>query len=193
MRSLEQGRDCPIQNQKSKIENWYNRSPLFADAANGQRLRQATAKIRAEMPFDIVAAVVLPDHLHFVWGLGEGDDHNYSKRVGRLKVLFTRSQRGQNALPQAVSTSRRKHRESDVWQRRFWEHTIRDETEEERYVNYVHYNPVKHGFAGCPHAWPYSSFHRFVEAGLCAADWGCGCKGRVVERDLFGNDLDVGE
>ncbi|WOD37921.1 hypothetical protein RRF56_17045 [Nodosilinea sp. E11] len=80
------------------------------------------------MPFDVTAAVVLPDHLHLLWTLLP-DDGNYSKRVGRLKVLFTRSLRGSDALPQDVCLPRQRQRESDVRQRQFWEHQVRDEAD----------------------------------------------------------------
>jgi putative transposase len=70
--------------------------------------------------------------------------------------------------------SRQKHRESDVWQRRFWEHVIRDEADFRKHLDYLHYNPVKHGLVRCPHEWQVSSFHRWVEQGMYAIDWGCG-------------------
>jgi len=78
-------------------------------------------------------------------------------------------------LPQNVSLSRRKHREGDVWQRRFWEHTIADETDFARHFDYLHYNPVKPGLVKCPHQWGYSSFHRYVQRGVYDDDWGCQC------------------
>ncbi|WP_228041121.1 transposase, partial [Nodosilinea sp. LEGE 07088] len=121
------------------------------------------------MPFDVTAAVVLPNHIHFLWTLPDG---NYSKRVGRLKVLFTRILRGSGALPQDVCLSRQRQRESDVWQRRFWEHTIRDEADWVGHLNYLHYNPVKHGLVRCSHEWEYSSFRWFVGEGMYAEDWG---------------------
>ncbi|PSN18316.1 hypothetical protein C7271_13190 [filamentous cyanobacterium CCP5] len=89
----------------------FNRRPIFAELENVKRLRQAAATVKAEMPFDITAAVVLPDHLHFVWTLTLDND-NYSKRVGRLKMLFTRSLKSSLALPQDVCISRQRQRES---------------------------------------------------------------------------------
>ena len=135
------------------------------------------------MPFDITAAVVLPDHIHFVWTLPPEDD-NYSKRVGRLKVLFTRSFKGISALPQDICISRQRQRESDVWQRRFWEHTIRDEADWIGHINYLHYNPVKHGLVECPHQWEFSSFRRFVKDGFYGEDWGCRCEGKGRRQRL---------
>jgi putative transposase len=147
-------------------------------------LRTAVAKIKAEKPFEIVAAVVLSDHLHFIWQLPP-DDFNYSQRVSRLKVLFTRSLRGKSALKQPVSVSRRKHRESDVWQRRFWEHAIRDEADLQQHLDYIHYNPVKHGLVSCPHLWEYSSFTKWVRQGRYPQDWGCVCGGREFKSFDF--------
>ncbi|NOX55540.1 MAG: transposase [Planctomycetes bacterium] len=152
----------------------YRRRRLFADEANLERLRSALREVKAEMPFHIQAAVVLPDHMHFIWTLPPGDDQ-YSKRIGLMKVKFTLSLRGRNALPDNVSPSRRKHRESDVWQRRFWEHTIDEEDEFESYFDYIHYNPVKHRYVSCPHKWRPSSFHRWVRAGVYENTWACCC------------------
>lgn len=158
----------------------YNRNPIFADSHNVVYLRSVIAAMRSEMPFEITAAVVLPDHLHFLWTL-PSNDSNYSKRVGRLKVGFTQSLRGKHALPQNVSLSRRRHREGDVWQRRFWEHTIKDETDLANHFNYLHYNPVKHGLVQCPHEWQYSSFHWYVQRGVYDRDWGCRCHGKQLD------------
>ncbi len=171
----------------------YRRAPLFSHPDTVALLRQAVRKAKREADFQIVAAAVLPDHLHFIWTLPP-DDHNYSKRVGRIKVLFTRALRGHDAQPEALSPSRRKHRESDVWQRRFWEHTLRSEAELSRYLDYVHYNPVKHGLVKCPHQWPYSSFHKLVGQGVYQRDWACQCNGSNVDfAGLLEVDLLSGE
>jgi putative transposase len=155
----------------------YHRTPLFSDPEKISRLRSCVAKTLRERPFEITGAVVLPDHIHFLWTLPP-DDSDYSQRVSRIKILFTRSLRGRRSLPENVSASRRKHRESDVWQRRFWEHSIRDQTDLEKHLDYIHYNPVKHGLVSCPHLWEYSSFHKWVEKDGYKNDWGCICGGR---------------
>jgi len=155
----------------------YRRPPLFSESENVARLRVAVAKTIAEQPFELMAAAILPERMHFLWQLPT-DDSGYSQRVSRLKVLFTRSLRGRRALPETVSVSRRKHRESDVWQRRFWEHTIRDERDLQRHLDYIHFNLVKHGLVSCPHLWAWSSFHKWVEQGKYAKDWGCVCAGK---------------
>ena len=100
----------------------YNRRLLLKSAENVDRLRGAIARVKEEKP------VILPEHIHFLWQLPP-DDSNYSQRISRLKVLFTRSLHGKNALSQDVSASRHKHRESNVWQMRFWEHTISNEAD----------------------------------------------------------------
>ena len=154
----------------------YQRQPIFANPENISRLRKAIATIKSEMPFTIIGAVVLPDHLHFIWQLPPGDT-DYSKRIGKMKVLFTQSLPKSEIPQQANSVSRLKHRESNIWQRRFWEHTIRDEQDLENYLNYIHYNPVKHNLVSCPHLWQYSSFHYWVKNQLLDNDWACVCNG----------------
>ena len=167
----------------------YRRNPLFANPQNVARLRNAIREVKQDQPFEILAAATLPDHLHFLWSLPSGDDR-YSKRIGCMKVLFTRSYHGENALPEEVSASRRKHRESDVWQRRFWEHTIDDEAECERYLDYIHYNPVKHDLVSCPHFWEVTSFHRWAQRGLYEPHWGCRCGGREPGKFDFSDIQD---
>jgi putative transposase len=155
----------------------YHRRPIFAETPNVELLRRALAAIKRQQPFEINAAVILPEHMHFLWTLPPGDDA-YSKRIGRMKVEFTQAFRGASRLPRNVSLSRQKHHEADVWQRRFWEHLIRDEHDFERHFDYIHYNPVKHGLASCPHRWMASSFHYWVKKGVYDQYWGCNCSGR---------------
>ena len=140
----------------------YCRRPLFKYAHNIDLLRIAIAKVKTERPFKIIAAVISPDHIHFIWQLPP-DDSNYSQRISRLKVLFTRAYKSRNPSNLEISASRHRHRESDVWQRRFWEHLIRDEADLQKHIDYIHYNPVKHGLVSCPHLWEYSSFSRWVD------------------------------
>jgi putative transposase len=171
----------------------YGRRPRFAYPADLQRLREAIASVQREQPFRFLAGVVLPNHMHFVWTLPVGDA-DYSRRIGRMKVHFTRSFRTPSSSQFDGSLSRRKHRESDVWQRRFWEQTIDDEGELGAFLDYIHYNPVKHHLASCPHAWPASSFSRWVALGLYEKSWGCGCRaGRASMRDFRDIENRVGE
>lgn len=167
----------------------YQRQRIFAKSENIALLKNAIAKIRTEKPFEITGAVVLPDHLHFLWTL-PANDSNYSYRVSRLKVLFTKSLRGKKYQPQNTSTSRIKHRESDVWQRRFWEHTIKNENEFENFLNYIHYNPIKHGLVSCPHLWQYSSFKTYINKGVYEKNWACICEGKMATILDFSDIID---
>ena len=171
----------------------YERTPLFTERANVELLRMIIASVQRERPFVFPGAVILPDHLHFIWEL-PAPDTDFSTRVGLLKAGFTKALGDQPATRGRVSVSRRRHRERSVWQRRFWEHTIRDEEDLETHIDYMHHNPVKHGLARCPHAWPYSSFHHWVRAGRYPADWCCTCAGRTVAPPAFDHITDhVGE
>ena len=128
-------------------------------------LREAFRLARREHPFDIRAIVVLPDHLHCIWTLPAGDA-DYSHRWRLIKSRFSRSLAGAG-----VPVRRNANGEYAVWQRRFWEHTIRDEKDFQTHADYIHYNPVKHGIVKTVAQWPYSSFHRFVRLGWLTADW----------------------
>jgi len=130
------------------------------------RLRDAFRAVRRAHPFEIEGIVVLPDHIHSLWRMPEGDA-NYSTRWRLIKAQFSRSiPRGES-----VSPSRIRRGERGIWQRRLWEHTIRDESDYARHMDYIHYNPVKHGYVERPGDWPYSSFHRSVRLGWYPVDW----------------------
>jgi putative transposase len=140
------------------------REPWLRKREATTALREAIRATRSACPFEIVAAVVLPDHIHMIWTLPE-DDADYGKRWSLIKRLTG------DRLIQAESTTAR--RERGLWQRRFWEHRIRDEDDRDRHVDYIHHNPVKHGLAAKAADWPHSSIHRYIRNGWIAADWGC--------------------
>ena len=129
-------------------------------------LHDAFRKARAARPFEVLAIVVLPDHLYCVWRLPDGDAGN-ANRWAQIKSTFSR------ALPisERRSPQRIARRERGIWQRRYWEHLIRDEADLRHHVDYVHINPVKHGHAARAADWPYSSFRRWVSAGSYPLDW----------------------
>ena len=131
-------------------------------------LRHAFRETRSRHPFSIAAIVVLPDHLHTIWTLPENDS-DFATRWRLIKSSFSR------ALPRGerISTSRERKGERGIWQRRYWEHTIRDEADFARHVDYVHINPVKHGHVPRAVDWPHSSIHRYIRAGWLTADWAC--------------------
>ncbi|TVO64763.1 REP-associated tyrosine transposase [Denitromonas ohlonensis] len=130
-------------------------------------LRNAVRKVRSRRPFHIDAWVVLPDHMHAVWTLPPGDS-DYSGRWRAIKIAFAK------ALPKTEWRSPRRiaKGERGIWQRRFWEHTIRDEADYAAHVDYVHINPLKHGLVEAVGDWPHSSFHRCVARGVYPGDWG---------------------
>ena len=138
-------------------------------------------RVKRLYPFDIVAWVVLPDHLHCVWTLPTGDA-DYATRWRLIKLLFSKGLPKQERL----SSVRQKRKERGVWQRRFWEHTIRDDDDYRHHIDYVHWNPVKHGLVKNVSDWPYSSFHRYVKVGLYPPDW----SGAELLEDMaaFGED-----
>ncbi|KAF0099079.1 MAG: yafMH [bacterium] len=129
-------------------------------------LRDAVRTVRARRPFHIDAWVVLPDHMHVVWTLPD-DDTDYSGRWKAIKIAFAK------ALPKTerLSAVRAAKGERGIWQRRFWEHTIRDEQDYVAHVDYVHINPLKHGLVTSVKDWPHSSFQRCVARGIYAPDW----------------------
>jgi putative transposase len=130
-------------------------------------LRRAFRYARHRHPFTIEAIVVLPDHLHAIWTLPL-DDSDFALRWRLIKTTFSRG------IPsgERVSASRVAKGERGIWQRRYWEHTLRDETDLARHADYIHYNPVKHGHVSRVSDWPYSSFHRMVRLGIYPPGWG---------------------
>jgi len=130
-------------------------------------LREAIRYARGRHPFAIDAMVVLPDHLHAVWILPPADA-DFPLRWRLIKTWFSRNlPHGEHRRASRVSKGER-----GIWQRRYWEHLIRDETDLTCHVDYIHWNPVKHGHVARVVDWPYSTFHRFVSDGVLAEDWG---------------------
>jgi len=129
-------------------------------------LREVMKKVKQRYPFKLDAMVVLPDHIHAIWTLPT-DDNDYSTRWGLIKSGFSR----QMPKIERINKSRVKKGERGIWQRRYWEHLIRDEQDYEKHVNYIHYNPVKHGYVKHPIDWPFSSIHEFVSKGILDSDW----------------------
>ena len=141
-------------------------------------LRGAFRTVRAAHSFQLDAVVILPDHLHCIWTLPPGDS-DFSTRWGLIKGNFSRSIGKQ----ERVSESRLKRGERGLWQRRFWEHLIRDEDDFRRHVDYIHWNPVKHGWVKRVAEWPHSSFHMYLRRGVYETNWG----------ELAVADLEAGE
>ena len=142
-------------------------------------LRDVINKVKKQHPFKLNAMVVLPDHLHVIWTLPV-NDHEYATRWMLIKSGFSR----QIPKHERINKSRQMKGERGIWQRRYWEHLFRDEKDYENHVNYIHYNPVKHGYVKRAADWPYSSIHRYISEGTINQAWGYAENGSAGE--IFG-------
>ena len=149
----------------------YRRQPILCDEPIRSALRHAIAEVRTRHPFVVEAWVLLPDHLHCLWTLPP-NDADFATRWALIKREVSLACGPGYRKSAWLSASKKKHRESTLWQRRYWEHRIRDETDLARHIDYIHHNPVKHGLCRAPRDWPYSTLHRYIEAGTVPADWG---------------------
>ena len=149
----------------------FHRQPILCLAPVRAALRRALEDVRIKRPFQIDAWVLMPDHMHCIWTLPDGDV-DYSTRWALIKSSVSHFAGLHTPAGSATSTSRIKHRAAAIWQRRFYEHQIRDERDFETHMDYVHFNPVRHGHAASAATWPFSTFHRYVREGMYAPDWG---------------------
>jgi len=147
------------------------RCPLFSDPWARHFLRLVMREVRDEMPFNTIAVVLLPDHLHAIWALTSGDDR-YPQRWQAIKAKFTSKWLAHGGNEVKVSDGYQAQRRRGVWQARFIEHTIQGEDDLSNHSDYLHYNPVKHGLVRTPCDWPWSSFHRFLDDGHYPRGWG---------------------
>jgi REP-associated tyrosine transposase len=180
----------------------HQRQKLFQREEARKILHGAIVRVQTERPFEMPAIVLLPEHLHCIWKLPESDA-DFSRRWGCIKKYFTQSWLKErcavHTLPGTVraetniSKARREHRERGVWQKRFWEHRIRDEDDYMRHVNYIHYNPVKHQLVDCPHQWSYSSFTCWLKDGYYNEHWLCSCNVKVEMPSFDDIQHSVGE
>ena len=152
-----------------------HRRPLLTQPGIRSALRAGITQARQTLPFSIDAWVLLPDHLHCIWTLPP-EDANFSARWAIIKRQVSRThEQGRRCVGRTLperSASQWKRRESGFWQRRFWEHLIRDEEDLRSHIEYIHWNPMKHGYIQTLADWPYSTFQRFVQRGLYPANWG---------------------
>lgn len=139
--------------------NLYNRSQHWLTDHIGH-LRTATRQCRQHHPFHIHAWVVLPEHLHCIWTLPD-KDHDYARRWRYIKSRFA------HLLKQHIEQTNLE----PIWQKRYWEHTLINQKDLNAHMDYIHYNPVKHGWVNRVKDWPYSTFHRCVENGLYTENW----------------------
>lgn len=158
-----------------------NRRPLFASPENVRVLREAFHTVKAKHPFSVGAIVFMPDHLHCIWSLPPGDA-DFSLRWRLIKTWFTKHC-DIVMRPQPDAARKAKH-EQAIWQHRYWEHLLRDEYDFVHHVEYIHYNPVKHGYVRRPSEWEHSSFRRYVQDGTYPEDWGS----NMMEFDGVGRE-----
>ena len=137
-------------------------------------LGEAFRYVRTKCYFTTHAIAVLPDHLHVIWELPQ-EDCNYSLRWRLIKTGFT-----QGIINKKIDLVKNNRGEYNLWQKRYWEHRIRDENDLQKHVDYIHYNPVKHGYVLAAKDWPYSSMHRYIKLGIISEGWGGG------DQELFG-------
>lgn len=149
------------------------RRPILTDATIRAALRRAICEVRAEMPFRIDGWVLLPDHMHVIWTLPEGDA-DYSTRWKRIKGKVTHECGNAYLQPDYLSDRHRTEGSATLWQKRFWEHLLRNEGDFSRHLDYLHGNPLKHGLVDRVGDWPWSSFHRWLKQGEYPAAWAGG-------------------
>ena len=150
----------------------HERQPILLEPTLRDALRNAVQHTRTHHPFEMDAWVLLPDHLHTIWTLPEGDA-NFSVRWNMVKQLTSKGARAFHDETR-LNVSRLQRREASVWQRRFWEHQVRDDADFARCMDYVHFNPVKHGLVDRVVDWEFSTFHRLVDRGVYEPGWGAG-------------------
>ena len=150
----------------------FNRRETFTDLAAIRILGSVLRRSILRWPVTVHAIVVLPDHWHTIWSLPSGDTE-YPKRLGWIKKEFTKHWLSIGGVEEQVSAGKQRQRRRGVWQPRYWEHTIEDEEDFQNHFDYIHWNPVKHGYVSCPRDWPHSSFHRWVKRGVYPEHWGC--------------------
>ena len=163
----------------------YNRQPILVAPESRKLLHDAIIKTQERYPFNNMAMCLLPDHLHCVWTLPEGDS-DYSIRWSWIKRLFSKAYLVEAGAKSDTGESLARRRENNVWQRRFWAHVITDECDLNRHVDYIHFNPVKHGLVSRVVDWQWSSFHRYVKSDVYSNDWG-----GSIQDDL--NQIQCGE
>lgn len=163
----------------------YKRLPILLKPKSQQILRFVWTDVAKRLPFTTEAICFLPNHIHAMISLPE-NDWNYSIRIREIKRRFTRAYLKSFGEHEERNKSRVDKKEATIWQRRFWEHTIRDEIDYQNHFDYIHYNPVNHGFVDNVSSWEWSSFHRYVRLGVYDEDWGS-------NYSIKGNSSDYGE
>ena len=148
----------------------YRRQRILTKEDCRRILREAIASVRVRLPFEMPAFVILPDHLHCLWSLPKSED-DFPARWRQIKAIFTHEYLSSGGRDWDVTQQSRHQDRRGIWQPRYWEHRIRDDRDYERYRDYIHLNPVMHGYVANSEDWPWSSFHRHVQLGWLDPHW----------------------
>lgn len=148
----------------------YRRREILTEPESRAILREVIKEVKQRYPFTIDAWILLPDHLHSIWTLPPGDN-DFPKRWGMIKAGFSKQAKPLFHRQEWMNETKTQRRESTIWQRRYWEHQIRNDDDYQRHMDYLHYNPVKHQLVKRAIDWPHSTFHRYVKKGIYAKDW----------------------
>jgi putative transposase len=162
----------------------YNRRRFLTEPLARHCLRAAWKEAEQRSNFEMIAVCLLPEHLHCIWKFPPGDC-DFSLRWARIKAGFTRRYPAGGGLESVRSLSRDRKRERGLWQRRFWEHQIRDEMDLQRHVDYIHRNPVNHGLAIHIEDWPWSSYHRYARAGLYSNEYWQDAQSKLNDMSVY--------
>ena len=142
----------------------HERREFLTDELARKCLRYAWLNVRRKHPFRLISLCLLPEHLHCIWRLPE-DDADFSRRWAAIKAIFSQEYYKLGGKGGTLSSSRLSKKEKAIWQRRFWEHLIRDDDDLGKHIDYIHYNPIKHGLVEVLRDWPWSTFHKYVKDG----------------------------
>ncbi len=149
----------------------HHRKPRFTNDRARCCLQRAIKEVKSRRPFEIEGICLLPDHIHTIWKL-PGSDCDYSQRWNEIKGICAKLLQEDACDGDHQSSTRGPKGEASFWQRRFWEHAIRSQADYRNHLDYLHFNPVKHGLVRSVVEWPWSSFHRYVREGTYPVDWG---------------------
>ena len=163
--------------------NTHLRQPFLIDADVRAALREGIDRVRSTMPFQIDAWVLLPDHIHCVWTLPDGDA-DFSSRWRIIKTIVTQQCGPRLNVSEMLSDRRKQKNQSSLWQQRFWEHQIRDEEDWRRHMDYIFFNPVKHGYVSRVRDWKFSSFENAVAKGWYDLTWGSSAPDSIFGMEL---------
>lgn len=150
-----------------------SRIPIFGNESARTLLSQVMRECMTRHPHEVIALVLLPEHLHTIWTLPPGDDR-FSMRWSMIKREFTRRWLASGGIEGHRTDGKIHQRRRGIWQQRYWEHSVRDESDLEAHFDYIHYNPIKHGYVNQPIDWPWSTFHQWVRKGHYSVDWSDG-------------------